>query len=106
MTYKTEFPAFASAIPPVFLAPPWVDVSWCNDATPSFMRPIGSGRELHIYVDELDNVLRWDGGETPRFSIHLTDENGSFVDTGPCFMSDDLEAVLAQVDLLMGEIVR
>ena len=45
MTYKTEFPEFPDAdIPSVFLAAPWRDQSWHNDACPSFARSLDDGK--------------------------------------------------------------
>ena len=104
--YKVEFPDFESAIPPVFLAAPWSDASWHNDATPSFMRQMGQ-REIHVFVDEEDPAKRWEGGpDCPRFSVHTTDEDGSFDGDGPCFASDSLAAVLDHVGFLVGEVSR
>jgi hypothetical protein len=95
--YKTEFPDFESEIPAVFLAPPWRDVSWHNDATPSFARTCANGREIHVYVDELDPAKRWEGGpDSPRFSIQITDASGSFdADGWSSIDADDVGAALA-----------
>jgi hypothetical protein len=64
--YKTEFPDFESEIPSVFLASPWTDQSWHNDATPSFARSFDNGREIHVFVDELDPAKRWRADPTAR----------------------------------------
>ena len=105
--YKTEFPDFESEIPPVFLASPWTDQSWHNDATPSFARSFDNGREIHVFVDELDPAKRWEGGpDCPRFSVRTTDHDGSFDTDGPCFASDSLVAVLDHVGFLVGEVSR
>jgi hypothetical protein len=107
MSYRVEFPQFESEIPAVFLAPPWTDHSWHNDATPSFSRPFDNGREIHVFVDELDPDKRWEcGPDCPRFSVHTTDADGSFDGDGPCFCSDSLAAILDHVGFLVGEVSR
>jgi hypothetical protein len=105
--YHAEFPDFESEIPAVFLAAPWTDASWHNDATPSFSRPFGGDRrEIHVFVDEADPAKRWDAPDCPRFSVHTTDADGSFDGDGPCFFSDSLTAVLDHVGFLAGEVSR
>ena len=108
--YKTEFPHYASTIPPVFLTPPWRDVSWANDSCPSFSRTMGDGCEFHVYVDEEDPSRRdvWtsrNGDQTPcpRFSVRVTDKEGSFTDDDSLdFTSDSLAEVLDRVGFLVG----
>jgi hypothetical protein len=110
--YKTEFPDFESEIPSVFLASPWTDQSWHNDATPSFARSFDDGREIHVYVDELDPAKRdyWTArggvqGPLPRFTVRTTDRDGSF-DEDEGFSSESLAAVLDHVGFLVGEVSR
>lgn len=108
MTYKTEFPDFPDAdIPPVFLAAPWRDQSWHNDACPSFARPLGDGKEVHVYVDYVDESARDICGEG-RFCVSLTDDDGSYPadEERWFFVSDSLAAVLDQVGFLCGEVSR
>jgi hypothetical protein len=104
--YKIEFPNLESEIPAVFLAPPWRDHSWHNDACPSFARDFDDGREIHVFVDEADPAKRWDAPDCPRFSVHTTDHDGSFDSDGPCFASDSLARVLDHVGFLVGEVSR
>jgi hypothetical protein len=102
--YKAEFPDFESEIPAVFLAAPWVDGSWHNDATPSFFRKLADGREIHVYVDEADPALREPEGSV-RYSACLTNEDGCFPDDQGnwTFDVDSLDALLAHVERLAKE---
>lgn len=104
--YRTEFPDFQSEIPTVFLSAPWRDASWHNNATPSFARTLPSGREIHIFVDEADPDRRWDGDNCERFCVHATDANGAFDYDHPCFLSEDLDAILEHVEKLAAELSR
>ena len=106
--FKTEFPDFPPAdVPPVFLATPWADHSWHNDACPSFMRlvPNGDGKEVHVFVDYADKAKREYFDEGPRFVVYLTTEEGGIEDP-PSLATDSLEAALDQVGFLCGEVAR
>lgn len=98
-----EFPHFESDIPPVFLSSPWEDHSWRNDACPSFVRPFADGREIHVFVDEVDPSKRWEAPNCARFTVYTTDAEGSFDSDEPCFGSDSLAAALDHVAFLVGE---
>jgi hypothetical protein len=103
MTYKTEFPDYTSTIPDIFLAAPWEDASWHNEACPCFSRrigPVDEDAEVHVYVGETD--------EHPRDSVRFTNEDGVYPhDAGPLdFSSDSLADVLDRIEFLAGEISR
>jgi hypothetical protein len=105
--YKVEFPNYESEIPAEFLAPPWRDHSWHIDACPSFAREFANGREIHVFIDEVDPAKRWEcGPDCPRFTVHTTDHDGSFDSDMPSLASDSLAAVLDHVGFLAGEISR
>jgi hypothetical protein len=97
MTYRTEFPDFESAIPDIFLAPPWVDNSWHNDACPSFTLPFYDGRGLTVYVDEADPAKRGIEPAGPRFCVFHSDQYGAFENDAAALESDDLQAILAYI---------
>ena len=108
MNYKTEFPDFPDAdVPPVFLAAPWTDHSWHNDACPSFVRviPNGDGKEVHVFVDYADIKLREYFEGVPRFVVFTTNNEGS-LDDNPSLATNSLVAVLDQVGFLCGEVSR
>lgn len=93
MTYKDEFPDYESDIPPVFLAAPWEDASWHNDACPSFALTLADRRGVHVYVGEADPAKREVPG-SPRFTAFVTDAEGAIIDRVEGLDSDDLNAVL------------
>lgn len=102
MTYQTEFPDFAEGdIPTVFLAPPWRDESWHNEACPSFSRALPSDpeRRIFVFVDYVDPAKR-EFAEGPRYSVRIDDEEDT------TFASDSLAAVLDHVGFLAGEVAR
>lgn len=83
--FRIEFPDFDPATLPA-IPSDWKDVSWCNDACPSF-----EVDENHtVYIDYADTTLR----EIPdwkRFFIQKYSEDGSAVCV---MMSDDFQMVL------------
>ena len=87
MTFKTAFPDYpADDIPGVFLAAPWRDVSWHNDACPSFALTLPfQNREAHVYVDYADPTKR-ELEQIERFCIRITDDEG-------CFSDDSAKAI-------------
>ena len=96
MTYRTEFPDFPQGdIPATFLKAPWIDESWHNDACPSFSRPLGDGREAHVYVDWLKVADREDSA-WPRFTVRFTDDNS--LD----FSTDSLPSLLDRIGFIAG----
>jgi hypothetical protein len=111
VTFKEAFPDFPLVdVPDVFRAAPWRDVSWHNDACPSFARTLSDGREIHVYVDYFDPEMRdvWTarGGEQkplPRFTLRVTEVDGEFSDDDPIFLSDSLAAILDHAAFYAGE---
>lgn len=106
--YKTEFPDYKSTIPEALLAAPWQDASWHNDACPCFSRRMGApewDKQVHVYVDEADPTLR--EVDLPRYSVRITDEEGTYTDDDSLdFSSDSLADVLDRVGFLVGEVAR
>jgi hypothetical protein len=107
-TFRDAFPDYPeSDIPAVFLAAPWRDESWANEACPSFSTALGfKEREAHVYVDYVDVARReYEGGE--RFSAQVTDDGGAFpAAKGEVLNSDDLSAVLDWVELRRAVLVE
>lgn len=89
MTYRTEFPDFPPETMPV-IPPHWVDVSWKNDACPSF-RVIP---DLLVWVDYADPSQR-EHPESNRFSVQ--DSHRILIET------DDWEEVIKAVDEFIAE---
>jgi hypothetical protein len=95
--FRKEFPDYPAAdMPAVFLAAPWIDVSWHNDSCPCFARKIEGHREVQVFVDYANQADRCDGMGGPRFGVMLTDEHGSLIDETR-FDTDSLDAALASV---------
>jgi hypothetical protein len=63
MPYQTEFPDFPASDMPAIPAG-WQDVSFRNDACPSFSKGV-----FLLYVNYADPAKR-EFPETPRFSVH------------------------------------
>lgn len=93
MTFKTEFPDFAAADMPAIPAG-FEDISWSNDACPSFLN-----KEIRrvFYVDYLDPAQR-EYPESLRFGMYECDEEGARVNQGREVESDDWNAILAEID--------
>jgi hypothetical protein len=86
MTYRDEFPKFNPAnMPPI--PPEWEDVSWHNDACPSFQTG-----DFLIYVDYANPADR-EIENHPRFAV-LRDMGENF---DVVIESDDWNAVLAVI---------
>jgi len=89
MTYREEFPDFDPATLPTIPAG-WADISWHNDACPSF--DTGAGK--FVYVDYADATLR-EWPESKRFIVMLDPE---VRDGGDVLLAtDDWSAVLAEI---------
>lgn len=85
-TYQTEFPDFTLD---VIISPEWEDVSWHNDACPSWNTPGGH----KVYVDYADPDAREDGGDAQRFEVSvLGDET-----RGPALTTNSWQEVLEYV---------
>lgn len=84
MTYQTEFPDIAL---PSDIPADWVDMSWHNDACPSFV-VTGNvyGTCVTLWIDDADPDKRENGADMNRFSIH---RNGSSDEYG--YTGDDWE---------------
>ena len=69
----TQFKGFTSDL---VVPSGWVDVSWHNDACPSYVTPL-EGEGLHIFIDHHDPKEREPRNESmPRFFISRIDDEG------------------------------
>lgn len=75
----------------------WTDVSWHNDACPSFIAAERDGAQLQVWVDYADPAKRECGEDLPRYRAYWYDH-----DTGDVkkeiIESDDWNAVLTAVE--------
>jgi hypothetical protein len=71
-TYKTEFPDFDYDIPQ--LPDGFVDVSWHNNVSPSFEKPLKDNLSLTLWVDYLDESKRECGGDQFLVIVHIKDQ--------------------------------
>lgn len=95
-TFRTEFPGFDPATLPAIPAD-WTDVSWKNDACPSFLAAAGPTWEILVFVDWADPAERELGGAS-RYSVQRHANDG---DDGACsFSSDSWPAIVACVNAL------
>ena len=101
MTLAIEFPDFeASTLPEIPAS--WEDVSWRNDACPSFQAFAREGEtevRLTVFVDYLDPAERELGG-CDRFFVLLNQDG----DTHDLLNTDDWAAVLACVEAKIKEL--
>lgn len=101
MTLATEFPDFdATTLPEI--PTHWQDVSWRNDACPSFMAFEREGAEevrLIVFVDYLDPSEREIAGCNRFFALLYQD-----TDTHDLINTDDWAAVLATVEAKIKEL--
>jgi len=91
--WHIEFPAFPGADIPVIPAG-WRDVSYHNDACPSWAPVMGDdgAPALVVFVDRVDPAAREYGA--PRFAVCLADMPDP---TGCLYAGDDWQEVLAEV---------
>lgn len=86
----SEFPDYPAADLPAIPAD-WVDISWHNDACPSFEAPNGA----RVFVDYLASEMREHADQLPRFVAMTPDTsegNGEEIAAG-----DDWPAIVAAV---------
>lgn len=89
MAYETEFPDFDASTMPEIPAG-FDDVSWHNDACPSFLNETAG---LILFVDYADPAKR-EFEDTERFSLNVWDVGN----TGTVLVSsDDWQVVLAAI---------
>ena len=86
MSYREEFPDFPEADMPAIPAG-WEDISWHNDACPSF--DMGEGRV--VYVDYADKAQR-EWPDAPRFVVTFDPGDNSSIRT--VLETDDWAEVL------------
>jgi hypothetical protein len=67
--YKSEFPSYDDTL---IFPEGWVDVSWHNDACPSFEKVFWNGR-YRIFCDYIDMQKR-DCPDWTRFGVYVEDE--------------------------------
>ncbi|MDX0262906.1 hypothetical protein GOC60_17130 [Sinorhizobium meliloti] len=89
--FKTEFPGFDPATMPP-LPEGFVDISWHNDACPSFMDP---KTRLRLFVDYADPAER-EMTRGFRFSLHTCDKDGDCLQ--PVIDSDDWGDIAAAIE--------
>jgi hypothetical protein len=94
--WRAAFPdANVDAMPPI--PPEWTDVSWRNDACPSFMV---EGKGMLVHVEREIPAERENGPECPRYSVLIMDpdESGWQVDMAETLIDgDDWEEILKAV---------
>lgn len=83
--YKTEFPRFTGPMP-VFKG--FIDVSWHNDACPSFHLPLGGESFLRVWVDFANPEDR-DSPFHERYCVDLMHDD----ECSTVLRTDDLEMV-------------
>lgn len=88
--FRKEFPGFDPATMPA-LPEGFVDISWHNDACPSFFDPKAGLRLFVDYEDPAERELT----RGFRFSLHTCDEAGDFLE--PVLDSNDWAAILAAI---------
>lgn len=84
MSYKTEFPDFDASTMPA-IPSTWVDISWGNDACPSFHTPEG----LRVWIDYADSEMREFAGF--RFIVTVESETAESYDL---IQTDDWSEVI------------
>lgn len=87
--YRVEFPDFAASTMPAIPAD-WDDISWHNDACPSFQTPNG----LRVFVDYSDPAQREFQRHGERFNVQRENENG---ESDMLLATDDWQQVIAVV---------
>jgi hypothetical protein len=70
--YKTEFSNFDYDIPQ--LPDGFVDVSWHNNVSPSFEKPLKDNLTLTLWVDYLEASRRECGGSQFMVIVHIPDQ--------------------------------
>jgi len=91
--YRVEFPDYPEdAIPAELLTDGWHDVSWHNEACPSFLQ---EEKEYHriVYVDYPDAAMR-ENPDCARFGVILT-KDGHFRDDDPRLDTCSLDEALS-----------
>lgn len=108
MTYREQFPDFPpDTMPPI--PDGWTDISWRNDACPSFL----INPSLAVYIDfadpERSEFPEWrESGDLMRFSLHPMDDgqhiSGGSVEPGqPApFQTDSWDELLAEIERRKG----
>jgi hypothetical protein len=94
-TYKTEFPEFGEldvAIPEGF-----EDVSWHNDAMPSFALPKGDGTYLRLWVDYKDREMS-DINHEPYFRFALSHSDAEMMFISDVAFDNDFSNILTAID--------
>jgi hypothetical protein len=95
MTWRTSFPDYPPTDMPS-IPHGFDDLSWQNDACPSFA---DRRRGLLLFIDYADPAQREFEGDIKRFTVVSCDKEGSRTDDGfPPFDSDDWLAVLRFID--------
>lgn len=96
MSYKTEFPEQFHAIPEAILGSAHEDISWHNDAWPSFFFE-GENAGAILTVDAADPNLREEGSEgTTRFMVLPTDKDGCLSGDSVAWKGDDENEAIKQ----------
>lgn len=103
-TWKDEFPQFPAQDMPAIPALGWIDVSWHNDACPSFeVMASGEGDSNYefarVWIAESDPMER-EFPESPRFQVTFENgtENGEFNQCHVGIASDNWQDILAYVE--------
>lgn len=97
--WHAEFPEFAPADMPTIPAD-WQDMSWHNDACPSFAFMIGGEGDSNntlarVWVDWVDPADREGGTDSKRFLVTYEADDGTTFDA---LQTDDWAEVLAYVE--------
>lgn len=94
-TWANQFPKEWTP-PAEVLGAGLVDISWGNDACPSFCHPSqrdsDGGNLIVLWVDCEDETLRECAGK--RFVVTVNDEGGEIIN-GRTFETDDIKAALS-----------
>jgi hypothetical protein len=100
-TYRTEFPNFDYDIPQ--LPEGFVDVSWHNNVSPSFEKPLKDDLALTLWVDYLDESKRECGGSQFLVMVHLKDQ---LEDQVYCSDFDSFDDAMKAIDDILANEVQ
>ena len=101
MSYRKEFPDFPESDMPA-IPEGFKDVSWHNDAMPSFTNP---DLRLSIWIDYADPEKR-EFPEMERFSLHTVNEDGFIENEAPHVHTDDWNTILHKISDIREELNR
>jgi hypothetical protein len=97
--YKAAFPDFDYDVPQ--LPDGFVDVSWHNNVSPSFEKPLKDGLCLTLWIDYTDESKRECGGDQFLVIVHIKDQIEDVVYESDFESFDD--AIHAINDILANE---